>query len=51
MNPATLDAKAVAEYAGQAKAQTVTESSVVMSIPTTVVDAFVRVTPQVLLVR
>ncbi len=41
VNPATLDAKAVAEYAGQAKAQTVTEF-LLHIIPTTVVDAFAK---------
>jgi aerobic C4-dicarboxylate transport protein len=41
VNPATLDAKAVAEYAGQAKAQSITEF-LVHIIPTTVVDAFTR---------
>jgi aerobic C4-dicarboxylate transport protein len=41
VDPATLDAKAVAEYAGQAKAQKVTEF-LVHIIPTTVVDAFTR---------
>jgi aerobic C4-dicarboxylate transport protein len=40
-NPAVLDAKAVAEYAGQAKAQSVTEF-LVHIIPNTVVDAFTR---------
>jgi aerobic C4-dicarboxylate transport protein len=40
-NPATLDAKAVAEYAGQAKAQTVTQF-LLHIIPTTVVDAFAK---------
>ena len=40
-NPATLDAKAVAEYAGQAKTQSVTEF-LVHIIPNTVVDAFTR---------
>jgi aerobic C4-dicarboxylate transport protein len=40
-DPATLDAKAVAEYAGQAKAQRVTEF-LVHIIPNTVVDAFTR---------
>jgi aerobic C4-dicarboxylate transport protein len=38
-NPATLDARAVADYAGQAKAQGVTEF-LMHIIPTTVVDAF-----------
>src|SRR4029077_18649647 len=41
VDPATLDAKAVAEYAGQAKAQKVTEFFVHI-IPNTVVDAFTR---------
>jgi aerobic C4-dicarboxylate transport protein len=41
VNPATLDAKAVAEYAGQAKAQNVSEF-VLHIIPTTVVDAFAK---------
>jgi aerobic C4-dicarboxylate transport protein len=41
VNPAALDAKAVAEYAGQAKAQSVTEF-LVHIIPNTVVDAFTR---------
>jgi aerobic C4-dicarboxylate transport protein len=40
-DPATLDAKAVAEYAGQAKAQNATEF-LVHIIPNTVVDAFTR---------
>jgi aerobic C4-dicarboxylate transport protein len=40
-NPATLDAKAVADYAGQAKAQSVTEF-LMHIIPTTVVDAFAK---------
>jgi aerobic C4-dicarboxylate transport protein len=39
INPATLDAKAVAEYAGQAKAQTVSEF-LLHIVPNTVVDAF-----------
>src|SRR5216684_8055107 len=39
INAATLDAKAVAEYAGQAKAQTVSEF-LLHIIPNTVVDAF-----------
>src|SRR5207248_5901648 len=39
VNPATLDAKAVAEYAGQAKAQGVTEF-LIHIIPNTVFDAF-----------
>jgi aerobic C4-dicarboxylate transport protein len=38
---ATLDAKAVADYAGQAKAQSVTEF-LMHIIPTTVVDAFAK---------
>jgi aerobic C4-dicarboxylate transport protein len=41
INPADLDAKAVAEYAGQAKAQSVTEF-LLHIIPTTVVDAFAK---------
>ena len=41
VDPATLDARAVAEYAGQAKAQKVTEFFVHI-IPNTVVDAFTR---------
>jgi aerobic C4-dicarboxylate transport protein len=41
IDPATLDARAVAEYAGQAKAQSVTEF-LVHIIPNTVVDAFTR---------
>src|SRR6202165_3508245 len=41
IDPATLDAKAVAEYAGQAKTQSVTEF-LVHIIPNTVVDAFTR---------
>jgi aerobic C4-dicarboxylate transport protein len=41
VDPATLDPKAVAEYAGQAKAQNVTEF-LVHIIPNTVVDAFTR---------
>jgi aerobic C4-dicarboxylate transport protein len=40
-NPATLDAKAVANYAGAAKTQTVTDF-LMHIIPTTVVDAFAR---------
>ena len=40
-NPATLDAKAVADYAGQAKAQRVTDF-LMHIIPTTVVDAFAK---------
>jgi len=39
INPATLDAKSVADYAGQAKEQTVA-GFVMHVIPTTVVDAF-----------
>jgi aerobic C4-dicarboxylate transport protein len=39
VDPATLDAKAVAEYAGQAKAQGVAEF-LIHIIPTTVFDAF-----------
>jgi aerobic C4-dicarboxylate transport protein len=41
VNPATLDAKAVAEYAGQAKAQNVSDF-VLHIIPSTVVDAFAK---------
>src|SRR5580704_2425916 len=41
VNPATLDAHAVADYAGQAKAQTVTEF-LMHIIPTTMVDAFAK---------
>jgi aerobic C4-dicarboxylate transport protein len=41
VDPAALDAKAVAEYAGQAKAQTVTQF-LVHIIPNTIVDAFTR---------
>ena len=41
VNAATLDAKAVADYAGQAKAQSVTEF-LMHIIPTTVVDAFAK---------
>lgn len=41
INPATLDPKAVADYAGQAKAQSVTEY-VMHIIPTSVVDAFAK---------
>ncbi len=40
-NPATLDAKAVSDYAGQAKAQSVTEF-LMHIIPTTIVDAFAK---------
>jgi aerobic C4-dicarboxylate transport protein len=40
-NAANLDAKAVAEYAGQAKSQNITEF-VLHIIPTTVVDAFAK---------
>jgi aerobic C4-dicarboxylate transport protein len=39
VNPATLDAKSVADYAGQAKAQTIADF-VMHIIPMTVVDAF-----------
>jgi aerobic C4-dicarboxylate transport protein len=39
VNPATLDARSVADYAGQAKAQTVADF-VMHIIPVTVVDAF-----------
>src|ERR1039457_476444 len=41
VNVATLDAKAVADYAGQARAQSVTEF-LMHIIPTTVVDAFAK---------
>ncbi len=41
IDPATLDARAVAEYAGQAKAQSITEF-LVHIIPNTIVDAFTR---------
>src|SRR6201997_2829690 len=41
INQATLDAKAVSDYAGAAKAQTVAEF-ILHIIPTTVVDAFAK---------
>src|ERR1700730_5814778 len=41
VNPATLDPKAVADYAGQAKAQSVTEF-LLHIIPNTIVDAFAK---------
>jgi aerobic C4-dicarboxylate transport protein len=41
IDPATLDSKAVADYAGQAKAQSVAEF-LMHIIPNTVVDAFTR---------
>jgi aerobic C4-dicarboxylate transport protein len=41
INPATLDPRAVADYAGQAKAQSVAEY-VIHIIPATVVDAFAK---------
>jgi aerobic C4-dicarboxylate transport protein len=41
LNPATLDAKAVSDYAGQARAQNTIEF-LLHIIPTTVVDAFAR---------
>jgi aerobic C4-dicarboxylate transport protein len=41
VNVATLDAKAIADYAGQAKAQNVTDF-LMHIIPTTVVDAFAK---------
>jgi aerobic C4-dicarboxylate transport protein len=41
VDPATLDVRAVAEYAGQAKAQSVTEF-LAHTIPNTIVDAFAR---------
>ena len=43
VNAATLDAKAVADYASQAKAQSVTDF-LIHVIPTTVVDAFAKAT-------
>src|SRR5581483_7627142 len=41
VNVATLDAKSVADYAGQAKAQSVTDF-LMHIIPTTVIDAFAK---------
>ena len=41
VNPATLDAKAVADYAGPAKAQSVSDF-LMHVVPTTVVDAFAK---------
>jgi len=41
VNPATLDPKAVADYAGQAKAQNVPDY-IMHIIPTTIVDAFAK---------
>lgn len=41
VNAATLDTRAVADYAGQAKAQTVTDF-LMHIIPTTIVDAFAK---------
>ncbi len=41
VNPASLDARAVADYAGQAKAQNVTEF-LMHIVPTTVTDAFAK---------
>jgi aerobic C4-dicarboxylate transport protein len=41
VNPATLDAKAVADYAGQAKSQSVPEF-ILHIIPTSAVDAFAK---------
>ena len=41
VNAASLDAKAVAQYAGQAKAQSITDF-LMQIIPTTVVDAFAK---------
>src|SRR5437588_9392921 len=41
INPASLDARAVADYAGQAKAQSVTEF-LMHIVPTTVTDAFAK---------
>src|SRR5258707_7894999 len=41
VNPATLDAKAVADYAGQAKAQSVSDF-ILHIVPRSVVDAFAK---------
>src|SRR5215472_14419598 len=41
INPATLDARAVADYAGQAKAQNIPDF-LMNIIPTTIVDAFAK---------
>jgi aerobic C4-dicarboxylate transport protein len=41
VNPASLDARAVADYAGQAKSQSVSEF-LMHIIPTTVIDAFAK---------
>jgi aerobic C4-dicarboxylate transport protein len=41
VNPALLDTKAVSDYAGQAKAQTITDF-ILHIIPNTIVDAFTR---------
>jgi aerobic C4-dicarboxylate transport protein len=41
VNPASLDARAVADYAGQARAQSVTEF-LMHIVPTTVTDAFAK---------
>ena len=41
INPASLDTKAVAEYAGQAKAQSISDF-LLHIVPTTVVDAFAK---------
>jgi aerobic C4-dicarboxylate transport protein len=41
VDPATLDAKAVADYAGQAKAQSVSDF-LMHIVPTTIVDAFAK---------
>ncbi len=41
VNPATLDARAVADYAGQAKSQTVADF-LMHIIPSTIVDAFAK---------
>jgi aerobic C4-dicarboxylate transport protein len=41
VNPAMLDTRAVANYAGQAKAQSITDF-ILHIIPTTIVDAFTR---------
>src|SRR6516162_10276476 len=40
-NPAKLDAKAIADYAGQAKSQNVTDF-LMHIIPTTIIDAFAK---------
>src|SRR5271156_2801412 len=41
VNPATLDAKSIADYAGQAKAQSIADF-LLHIVPTTVVDAFAK---------